>query len=146
MEISGIFEGKTVTIFETLVASLQADYQQSTGRELTISEIKPGLTYKKRFGKQNENEILVSVRGFESPNFYEVAISSNRGLQLLSYHIEEVTEKQVRLVYSEDYLPETYWQNLNYKILLPLMKKGLQKRMFGHLEQLVNVTNNKEVQ
>lgn len=146
MQVSRTFLGKQEAIYATLLQSLQADYKEVTGELLDVTAIAAGLTYQKTFGKQKENSMLVQVRQLIAPSLYEVAISSNRGLQVISYQIEQVDEQQVTLTYSEEYFPETKWQAWNYKCLYPFLKNSLQKRMTFQLQQLIHIVNNKEVQ
>lgn len=146
MKVSQTFLGNPEVVYTVLLEALQADYKEATDEVLLLSDLVAGLTYQKFFGKKQENSVLVQVRQLTAPSLYEVAISSNRGMQIISYQIEQVDEQQVTVTYSEEYFPETKWQAWNYKCLFPFLKNSLQKRMKAQLEQFIYIVNNKEVQ
>lgn len=145
MEARLTVTGQLEDFYALYLELFQEDYQRATGQTLLLSEIKEGLSYVKRFGKKEEQSVKVSLQQLVEKECYAVAIQSNRGVQFLTYRLEEVGENQVEIVYTEDYLPEGRWNKLNYKLLLPLMKQSLEKRMLLQIKKFAEFATKKEV-
>lgn len=146
MEVSERFAGCASNVYQTLLDLFKQDYQESTGKKIVDSKIRNGLHYQKKFGKRNENSVRVTVGEMISNHQYSVAISSNRGVQWLTYLCEDTGINEVRITYLEEYLPEGKLNGWNYKFMLPFMKKNLEKRMRLQIRKLAEFAQNKEVQ
>lgn len=145
MEVRQTVPVSAAALYRMLVTLLQEDYFGATGQTLEEQSIHHGLSYVKRFGKKEEHAVQVMVDQMEPDHLYKVAISSNRGVQWLSYQLEEVGEKQTCVCYTEDYLPNGRFNAWNYKLMLPLMRKGLEQRMQLQITKLVEFIQQKEV-
>ena len=146
MEVSERFAGSASNVYQTILDLFKQDYQESTGKKIVDSQIRNGLHYQKKFGKRNENSVRVTVGEMISNHQYSVAISSNRGVQWLTYLCEDTGINEVRITYLEEYLPEGKLNGWNYKFMLPFMKKNLEKRMRLQIRKLAEFAQNKEVQ
>lgn len=135
MEVEVRVSGQLSTYYGFLLSCLQADYQNATGRSLSLSSIRDGLTYRKKFGARGDQSVDITLHRLIENELYEVFIRSNRGSQLLSYRLSETNNQEIVLTYQEEYIPEGRWQTLNYRLLFPFMKKNLEKRMFLQLKQ-----------
>ena len=121
--------------YQTLLSLFSQQYQAATGQDLLPHQLKQGLTYRQTFGKHQEQSVQVVVDELTPHQAYVVSISSNRGLQRLAYLLEE--DKDGSLVtYEEDYLPDGVFNKWNYKLMLPLMKKSLEKRMRLQIQKI----------
>lgn len=145
MEARRTVTGTAASVYQTLLELFQADYLAATGETIAQEDIKEGLTYVKHFGKQQEQSVRITVGELLSNQRYTVAVQSNRGVQWLTYQIQPLEAGQIEVTYTEDYLPEGKFQQLNYKLLLPLMRKSLEKRMTLQIEKLAEFAEKKEV-
>lgn len=145
MEVIQTAPVSAAALYRMLVTLLQEDYFGATGQPLAEQAIRHGLSYVKRFGKKEEHAVQVMVDQLEPDHLYKVAISSNRGVQWLSYELTALPDGKTQICYREDYLPEGRFNAWNYKLMLPLMKKSLQERMKLQIAKLVEFTLQKEV-
>ncbi|MGT2965442.1 DUF3284 domain-containing protein [Streptococcus acidominimus] len=145
MEARLTVTGQLEAFYALYLELFQEEYQKATGKSLLLSEIREGLSYVKRFGKKEEQSVKVTLQQLVENECYAVVIQSNRGIQYLTYRLVDVGEDQVEIVYTEDYLPEGRWNQLNYKLLLPLMKRGLEKRMLLQIQKFAEFATKKEV-
>lgn len=135
MEVSKIYPTKAKTVFDFLTGLFIEDYEASTGQPISAEEIVSGLTYTKK--KEQTGSFSLQVLEFSAPENYKVEISSNRGKQIIHYHLEEVDSEQVKITYSESDESSGFFNSWNYKILQPFFKKKLQKRMLLQIDKLV---------
>ena len=137
--------GSASTIYQTLLELFQKEYQTATGQTIQLEAIQEGLTYIKHFGKQGEQSVRLPVGELIPDKQYTVAVLSNRGRQWLTYQLQPLEDGRTEVTYTEDYLPEGKFQEWNYRLLLPLMRKGLEKRMTLQIEKLAEFAEKKEV-
>ena len=137
--------GSAPTIYQTLLKLFQKEYQTATGQTIQLEAIQEGVTYIKHFGKQGEQSVRITLGELIPNRRYTVAVQSNRGRQCLTYQLLPLEEGRTEVIYTEDYLPEGKFQEWNYRLLLPLMRKGLEKRMTLQIEKLAEFAEKKEV-
>ncbi|MGT2800470.1 DUF3284 domain-containing protein [Streptococcus sp. zg-86] len=145
MEARLTVTGQPELYYQLCLELFQADYQGATGQTIPLSEIREGLSFVKRFGKKREQSVKVTLQQLVENQSYAVAIQSNRGVQFLTYQLRSLGQDEVEICYSEDYLPEGRFNQLNYKLLLPLMRRSLEKRMLLQIKKFAEFAIKKEV-
>lgn len=145
MEVRLTVAAPPEALYRLCLESFQVDYQMATGCVLALSAIQEKLSYVKRFGKKAEQSVRITLQRLVPNQCYTVAVESNRGVQLLSYQFYPLENSRVEMIYTEEYLPEGRWNQLNYKLLLPLMKKMLEKKMLLQMKKFVECAMTQEV-
>ena len=145
MEARLSVRGSGSAIYQALRELFQKDYQTATGQTIQLEAIQEGLTYIKHFGQQGEQSVRITLGELIPNQRYTVAVQSNRGRQWITYQLLPLEDGRTEVTYTEDYLPEGKFQEWNYRLLLPLMRKGLEKRMTLQIEKLAEFAEKKEV-
>lgn len=125
-------------LFKAIEQSLLDDYVQNTKKKATVADLKPGLSYIKHFGKNDQNSTKVTLVEFKHPYHYEALFSSNRGKQTISYHLEAVSETETHITYRQMLEQTTPLQKANDFLIGLLFKKGLKRQIEAQLGALVN--------
>lgn len=144
MEISQLVPVSSSRFYDFLLDSLKEDYQTASQQEIDKSELKTGLTFQKKFGKQLSNTVDVTVVDLVKNKRYVLAFKSSRGTQLLSYQLKDKEEGACQVTYSEEFSPQGRLNKWNYNLLLPLMRKSLEARMKLQIEKIAEFAKNKE--
>lgn len=144
MEISQLVSVSSKQFYAFLLDSLKEDYQVARQEDIDPSDLKPGLTFQKKFGKRLSNAVNVTVVDLVENERYALAFKSSRGTQWLSYQLEDAEEGACQVTYSEDFSPQGRLNKWNYNLLLPLMRKSLEARMRLQIEKIAEFAKNKE--
>ncbi|MDQ0222812.1 DUF3284 domain-containing protein [Streptococcus moroccensis] len=137
MEVQGRYHVDRQKLFTFLLDQFREDCRQNTGKELALSDIQPGFSFIKSFGKNQSNQVKVTVLELESPRLYKVQLKSNRGESLVVYEMEE-QGAETQVTYREEMEADGRLQGLNYKLLYPFLKKRMQKQMKSRLDYLIS--------
>ncbi len=137
MEVQGRYHVDSQRLFTFLLEQFREDYHQNTGEDIALSAIQPGFSFIKSFGKNQSNQVKVTVLEIESPRIYKVQLKSNRGESLVAYEIEE-RDSETLVTYREEMEADGRLQGLNYKLLYPFLKKRMQKQMKLRLDYLMS--------
>ncbi len=137
MEITKEFEVTPNQVFLTIQQSLQKDYFDNTGEELSAENIVVGLHYIKCFGKHNQNKVKVIVKEWQENQCYCVEFSSNRGTHQMRYDLIQTDCQHTQITYSEQLVQSGFFQKANTKFLTFFLKKSLLLRMNAQLEALI---------
>ena len=140
MKVEKLVEVPASKIYDLMVASLISDYEEATKEKLKKSEVKEALTYVKHFGKDKTQSVRVRVNELVENETYKVSISSNRGLQEISYQLKD-EEEGTRVLFEEEYLPSNRFYRWNYQLLFPFFKRSLEKRMLLQIQKLAEFAN-----
>lgn len=132
-------------LFYVLKQSLKDDYTDNTQKGLLDKDIKEGLTFIKRFGKNEQNSVKVVLTSFIENKLYEAAFSSNRGRQIISYEIDTVTENECIVKLKQETVPSSIAQKFNDKIISILFKRSIERRLSAQLTALFNVASSNQL-
>ncbi len=142
MKITKVGEASIDQIFKAIKASLKDDYFKNTKTELDDHAIKPGLTYLKQFGKNNQNSVRVTLKEFVAPSVYTIVFSSNRGQQDVTYQLKAVDENHTEITYSFHSQPKDLFQKGNDFLMKRLFKKSMERQSEAQLEALIRYSKN----
>ncbi|MEY8291406.1 DUF3284 domain-containing protein [Carnobacteriaceae bacterium 52-44] len=115
------------------------DYNQNTNQQLSDKDIKNGLEYTMSFGKNNENQSTVILREYEKPSVYQTEVVSNRGRTSIRYELNQISDTETKITYSEETKLPNIFSKINYKILYLFMKKNLNNKMENTLDAIYKV-------
>ena len=138
MKVSKQYNVSASSYFAIIVKMLADDYKYNTKKNLENVNNIEGLEYIKTFGAKSDKQVSVKILEFNNPVKYVSQISSNRGRQVLSYQISEIKDGQIQVEYEEEFGETSFFNKWNYKILMPLMKKNLKRRMIDQLNYIAN--------
>lgn len=79
VEVAKVLNVPIEDVFDAITLSFKQDYYANTDMELVDEEIVEGLTYIKKFGRNNQNSIRLTVKEFVRPTHYCVVYGSNQG-------------------------------------------------------------------
>ncbi|MDK6371129.1 DUF3284 domain-containing protein [Aerococcus urinae] len=136
MQVERIYHITAEAYFLELKRLAINDFEVNTGEVLPSDQSLRGLTYIKKFGKNNANQARVEITKFEPYQVYESVIKSNRGCQVMTYSIEEKDSHTIAVTYNEKLEDIDFFTKINYKLLLPFMKKRLQKGIEKRLDYI----------
>ncbi|MET3557076.1 hypothetical protein ABID29_000185 [Streptococcus rupicaprae] len=132
------------TFYRFLLESLREDYKAANKAPVKDSDLKHGLSFQKRFGKKQESAMEVRVVDLIENERYALAFQSSRGTQWVTYDLTAIEENACQVTYTEDYSPKGKLNAWNYKLLFPLMRKSLERRMRLQIEKIAEFAKNKE--
>lgn len=138
MKVSKQYNVSASSYFAIIFKMLADDYKYNTKKSLENVKNIEGLEYVKTFGAKSNKQVSVKILEFDNPVKYVSQISSNRGRQVLSYQISEIKDGQIKVEYEEEFGETSFFNKWNYKILMPLMKKNLKRRMIDQLNYIAN--------
>ena len=138
MKVSKQYNVSASSYFTIIFKMLADDYKYNTKKSLENVKNIEGLEYVKTFGAKSNKQVSVKILEFDNPVKYVSQISSNRGRQVLSYQISEIKDGQIKVEYEEEFGETSFFNKWNYKILMPLMKKNLKRRMIDQLNYIAN--------
>lgn len=128
-------------LFSVLKQSLKDDYTDNTQKALFDKEIKEGLTFIKRFGKNEQHSVKVVLTSFIENKLYEAVFSSNRGRQIISYEIDPITEDECIVKLKQETVPISLTQKFNDKMISILFKRSIERQLSAQLTALFNVAS-----
>ena len=137
MRIAKIYQTNANKIFDGIVLSFQQDYYQSCQIEIPESDIQPGLSYIKYFGKNNQQSIKITVIEFNRAEKYSVEYSSNQGKHLVSYELKQLSPDQVEINYYQYHQAQGIFQKWNAKLMHFLLKNSIKRKVEAQLDALV---------
>lgn len=129
-------------LFDVVITSLKNDYEQNTAKPLFDADLQPGLTYLKSFGKNQQNQVKVTLIAFKKPSLYEVMFSSNRGKQTVTYGFTRVSKDESMITYQQTLSEADVFQKANHFLLNRLFKKSMKRQIETQLKALINQARN----
>lgn len=144
MELRQVVPVASSAFYDFLLNSLRKDYETASQASVKDSDLKPGLSFQKRFGKKQESAMEVRVVDLIENERYALAFQSSRGTQWVTYDLTAIEENACQVTYTEDYSPKGKLNAWNYKLLFPLMRKSLERRMRLQIEKIAEFAKNKE--
>lgn len=134
MKVTKSYDIPQEKVFDVLLSSFAEDYRRNNQKEIRSYQIKPGTAYKKKFGQKAQYTAEVTVVSMEYPSLYEVQLKTNRGTNTICYALNTTDDQQTEITYEEKAENQGMLEKLNYRILMPLFKKKLQKQMVNQLD------------
>ena len=138
MKITKTYLTSAGAYFDSILTSLRADYQRSTGKHLETNQQLTGLKYITSFGNKGIQQAEVEIVELIENQRYRAIISSNRGKQIITYDIDSLSPNQIRVNYEEIVEQTDFFTKWNYKLLSILFRKSLQKKMEAQLDFIFN--------
>lgn len=140
MEVVKDYQVGAEELFGMLSKAFVTDFHANTNRRIKAEDIKMGLQYKKNFGQDGKQSVLVEVDTMTFPSHYKVNLISNRGTNVIEYVIEPKGEKAVTCLYREEYIETDTFTKWNNKLLMPFFRKKVQRHMLMRLDNIVKET------
>lgn len=137
MQVKKVYDTTAEDLFRILFNAFKADYQKNTQKSIVDQDIRPGLSFKKYFGKDKENSALVKVEAMNFPHHYKVVLNTNRGSNIIEYIIEPYNDHEIEVTYREEYIDSGFISKLNNKLLYPFFRKSMTQRMESQVDHLV---------
>ncbi|MFV0255189.1 MAG: DUF3284 domain-containing protein [Erysipelotrichaceae bacterium] len=141
MEIKRIIKGTKELCFEVLSESLLFDINNSSEKDIVLSDIKPGYSYTKNLQNKvgNKGAVRVEIKTFTPNSKYEVTFDTNQGCNTLSYQLNDYDAEHFELIYSENFTSEKSMNTMNFKFMSKLYERGNKKKINATLDQLENI-------
>lgn len=138
MEIIVNLEATPTELFDLFFESLKFDIKKATGDEPADHDVKSGFSYEKMLtGKLGSGAMAnATISRLEAPFVYEMTYKSSKGVNVVSYTIEEVDEKNIKITYVENYQGNKKMDDLNFKVMNFLFKRSSEKRIKMLLEAM----------
>lgn len=138
-----------ITVKETLEVSAEAffgqiltsaayDIQSAIGKELTKQQLHKGYQYIKRMKSKtgSKGDVNVEITALDAPRLYAAEFTCATGKNMISYSIESLEKEKITVTYTEDFSGKSTSQNLNYKVIGALYKRGARKKMARMLHNI----------
>ena len=138
MEINVKMNVKAEEMYSVLMSSLKYDIKQAIGVEMAIDQIKEGFSYSKilknKIGHAANSKALITK--LEENKRYEAQFTTSRGVNIVTYDIKEISENEIKVIYSEDYLAINKNKDLNFKLMNFFFKRGIKKKAYSLLQMM----------
>lgn len=144
MKVTRIGTVPIARLFETLLRSLQADYQENTGELLGLQELQAGLTYIKQFGDKNQHSVGVKVLELQEPSLYRVHFQSNRGDEFITYECQALNQEETQVSYAYDFVAKDWFGKANHFLMSKLLTKSLERQFDAQLQALIRHAQEQE--
>ncbi|MFI3227776.1 MAG: DUF3284 domain-containing protein [Clostridia bacterium] len=115
--------------FDFVEKSIKYDIKNATGED--IDQVVQGYSYEKTLAnalKQSGN-VLTTIEKYERGSCYQSKVTSNQGFNYMTFDVAEIDDENVEVTYSEEFISHRKMNNLNYKFMLKLYKKRIDRRM-----------------
>lgn len=105
MQVNEVLKVSSTDFFNEIVRSILSDIQRQTSKTMHASQIKPGLKYKKKIeGRSSTNaEVTIKVLQCIPNKVYESSFTSSIDVTTTKYEIEELSDDEIKVSYSETY-------------------------------------------
>lgn len=148
MKVSQTYVMPANEYFKELMRLFYLDYEKNTSQRL--EEIDPnalkGLEYITSYGRNGKNRAKVKVLELQFNKIYKTEIISNRGTQIIQYLLDEDSEGNMTVTYSEEIENSDFFTSLNQKIFNLFFKKTMVNRLKAQLDLIYrNSKYNREV-
>lgn len=105
--------------FNMLEKSLIYDIKESTGKDISISQVHKGFSYKKnmknKFGQKSD--VKVTICEFTPYKQYKASFENSTGTTNIDYIIEPIDDNSINVSYSEEFESPSKSKSLNQKIM-----------------------------
>lgn len=105
--------------FNMLEHSLIYDIEKATGKNVDISDIVKGFSYKKnmknKFGQNSE--VKVTICELIPYKQYKASFKNSTGITNIDYRIESIDEKSINVCYCEEFISPSKTKTVNQKIM-----------------------------
>lgn len=126
------------SFFQQILKSAAYDVQLATNKNITEQQLYKGYQYTKKMKAKmgNTGDVKVKITELDAPRCYSAEFTSATGKNMISYFIEPMGEEQITVTYTEDFSGKSASQNLNYKIIGALYKRGAKKKTARKLHDI----------
>lgn len=137
MIVSRLMNATPDTLFSAITKSLIYDYSSSTGKELSESDIAPGLSYVKNLATKvkTSGDVKVEITRYETNVCYESKVISNQGINVTRYTLVPIEDK-TEFTYEEEFISDSKVKKANFKIMDKIYSKNNKKRMEALLDAI----------
>lgn len=147
MKIEMKMKVSAISLYNIIINSVVNEIQQIVNPEITIHDIKPGYSFKKKLmNKLGREEVsTVTILKNEKAHLYEAEFINNRGTNTISYRIEEIDTNTIRVIYYETYKGIHKTRDLNFMILQFLYTRKSRKailRRLSLIERTIRLQDN----
>lgn len=138
-----------ITVKETLGVSAEAFFQQilksaaydvelATNKKVTEQQLYKGYQYTKKMKAKmgNTGDVKVKITELDASRCYSAEFTSASGKNMISYSIEPLGKEKIAVTYTEDFAGKSKSQNLNYKVIGALYKRGARKKTARKLHDI----------
>ncbi len=120
-------------LFDAFVQSVIADVKASEKRTVKSKDLKEGFTYKRT--ANNGQEVRVTITKFIKNTVYESEILMNSGVEVMSYEIKPLNERNCQVVFTQTSVPKSssgrLIRSLKNAFFSYSSKKTMKKRFLG---------------
>lgn len=131
MKIEYVLKVSDIELYNFFVSNLKI--------EMNIkSNIYEGMIIKKKIKKNRE--IKIEVLKIVPNKEYSLKYSTSRGINIVSYNIDKISDYKVKLTYEESYLTDSVINKTNYFIVGLIYKfffKRDRKKTFKEIEKYI---------
>lgn len=138
MQVNLYLQVKADEFFNLLIGSVVHDIQQVSNKKITPEDITSGYTYEKyltnKLGKKGRS--TVQLTSVERPYHYKAIFNTSRGINTLSYTIEEVNDGTISVIYDEQYQAINKSNHVNFNFMRLFYNRKAKKRSISLLRQM----------
>lgn len=130
--------------FDFLEESIKLDISSSTNTK--VDTILSGYEYTKTLKNKigQSGKVLSTIEKFERPHIYKLKVSSNQGLNFVTYTAKQIDACNIEVFYEEEFISSKKITNFNYKIVMHFYKKKTLQRMQAILTNIERCIKEKE--
>lgn len=137
MEITKTLSVSKEEFHHLILDMLVADIKESTGKDVPVSEIISGYTYKKELSTKLGKQAKVKTKLVEIvPGCYKAEFTSVSGINSMCYEYSETGECEISVLYKEDYEASSKANDLNFKAMNFLFTRRTKKRINMMLDSM----------
>jgi len=125
-------------LYRVLMDSLKHDIEQSTNSKISDKAIKTGYKYSKNL-KNKVGQVVKStatLSRIERPYVYEVQFQTDRGLNTVSYVIEESDSENIQVTYSEVYDASSKSHATNFSFMSKIFTAPAKRKVKAFLQMM----------
>ena len=105
-------------LFALFEEVLLNDFRLNTKKELVVSDLKIGTTYRKNISNNNTPKVAtVTIKRYNRPKNYTVEYKRDDKYRLVSYDLEEVSPNRTEVVFRDNTYNRDEYQGNTTKIL-----------------------------
>jgi len=130
MEVEVKIKGTADELFSLLMNSIKHDIESATGEDINLEELVSGYRYEKNLTNKlgKEGSATGTLTTINPPTLYEAAFQSKRGINRLSYKLEQLDDDTLHVTYSETYEPVDKNSELNFKFVNLFYRRSFRRR------------------
>lgn len=150
IQVSELLNVSSKTFFDEIVRSILEDIQRQTNRKMHASQLKSGLTYKKKIsGRSSKNaEVIIKILECVPSKIYSASFTSEIDITTVTYEIEEKEENKICVTYTETFKllsgKKLRSQSKLHKMYLHKKSEKKSRKLLKHIEEYILMNQDKE--